>query len=329
MRKVSEATKKLIAGKQNYKCAAGIPDYQCPLWIGNNKGCFDESGYEIDHIVEYSMSKDDSIKNLQALCRSCHMVKTKRFMIEKSKKRDDHRDDHEWSQSVKTDLLDMNCDMLRQLCLMCDMSQYGTKNKLVEKLGNNNKFVKYYFDYIDSTKKYWFMLKPKNELREYINYFEHFSKIYNDKICLLYYSEKIYKVYGISNLIETLGNVESIAQVIGLPLTQPPVINRSNPLVLSFAPVRYGSYSEKLKKAGYKVIIVYGMCVGYTDNVVADVSEIHKAKNDCLIDDVLEYCKAKDNYVCLMHDREGQCQCANEYHFKTFENVLFEEDDDE
>ena len=45
------------------------------------KGCFDESGYEIDHIVEHSITNDDSLNNLQALCKMCHSVKTKRFMI--------------------------------------------------------------------------------------------------------------------------------------------------------------------------------------------------------------------------------------------------------
>jgi hypothetical protein len=83
-RKLGEATKKLVAGKQYYKCAR-IKEYECPLWNQNNdkRGSFDESGYEIDHIVEYSKTKDDSIDNLQALCHSCHAVKTKRFTADK------------------------------------------------------------------------------------------------------------------------------------------------------------------------------------------------------------------------------------------------------
>lgn len=85
-----EATKKRIAGKQHYKCAnkpgsnlKGLEGYDCLCW-GNkdvdNRGAFDESGYEIDHIIEFCISQDDSDTNLQALCISCHKVKSKRFM---------------------------------------------------------------------------------------------------------------------------------------------------------------------------------------------------------------------------------------------------------
>lgn len=89
-RNVSEAKKRNVAGKQYFKCAnrpgsniTRIEDYRCPLWEkqGEYQGCFDESGYDIDHIVEHALTFDDSINNLQALCKSCHSVKTKRFMI--------------------------------------------------------------------------------------------------------------------------------------------------------------------------------------------------------------------------------------------------------
>ena len=88
-RKVSRPTKEFIAARQRYKCA-NIPgltlrrleNYECPLWARKkDKGIFDESGYDIDHIVEHSKSRDDSIKNLQALCKNCHSVKTRRFML--------------------------------------------------------------------------------------------------------------------------------------------------------------------------------------------------------------------------------------------------------
>ena len=87
-RNVSEAKKKTVAGRQFFKCAnrpglliSGLENYKCPLWqlVENNKGSFDESGYEIDHIVEHSISGNDKINNLQALCKMCHTVKTKRF----------------------------------------------------------------------------------------------------------------------------------------------------------------------------------------------------------------------------------------------------------
>jgi hypothetical protein len=87
VRKVSEALKKLIAGRQNYKCANMlnseiVKNYNCPLWENKERnGSFGEEGYQIDHIVEHSISKNDAPENLQALCLSCHSVKTKRFMI--------------------------------------------------------------------------------------------------------------------------------------------------------------------------------------------------------------------------------------------------------
>jgi len=87
-RSVSESLKKSIAGRQNYKCAnkpgsqlRGLEKFECPLWNKkNDPGIFDESGYEIDHIVEFSQCHNDDEENLQALCRNCHVVKTTRFM---------------------------------------------------------------------------------------------------------------------------------------------------------------------------------------------------------------------------------------------------------
>ncbi len=89
IRKLTDSVKKIIAGRQYYKCANspcntqyGTNQYKCPLWNRNDthKGSFDEAGYEIDHIKEWSVTHDDSVNNLQALCLSCHRVKTKRFM---------------------------------------------------------------------------------------------------------------------------------------------------------------------------------------------------------------------------------------------------------
>jgi hypothetical protein len=86
LRNVPESLKKLVAGKQNFKCAnkpevdiIGLEEYECYLWKFNN-GDFDESCYEIDHKTEYSLTHDDSGDNLQALCLACHGVKTKRFI---------------------------------------------------------------------------------------------------------------------------------------------------------------------------------------------------------------------------------------------------------
>lgn len=72
-RNVSEAIKKLVAGRQRYTCAK-IPNYTCPM--GGKP--FDESGYDIDHIKELRHGGSNDSSNLQALCPSCHRVKTTR-----------------------------------------------------------------------------------------------------------------------------------------------------------------------------------------------------------------------------------------------------------
>ena len=47
------------------------------MWKNNN-GFFDESGFEIDHVVEVTHGGTNDIDNLQLLCPCCHSVKTKR-----------------------------------------------------------------------------------------------------------------------------------------------------------------------------------------------------------------------------------------------------------
>ena len=102
-RKVTESVKKSIAVKQNFKCANFpgsniIPDYEC-VYHKYRSGVFDESGYEIDHIIEFAETQDDfdpgaylqfyqpfvseiqydKVSNLHALCIPCHHVKTTHF----------------------------------------------------------------------------------------------------------------------------------------------------------------------------------------------------------------------------------------------------------
>lgn len=76
-RHINFNTKQKIIANQNNKCK-GVDFYICPLLFKNN-GYFDESGYEIDHIIEHSLTKDNDIQNLQALCSACHSYKTKQF----------------------------------------------------------------------------------------------------------------------------------------------------------------------------------------------------------------------------------------------------------
>jgi len=105
-RKVSEALKKLVAGRQKYKCANKInshvvKNYNCPLWENKERqGSFGEEGYQIDHIIEHSISKNDTQENLQALCLSCHSVKTRRFMIQTEDKIVSEQSDSKQSEKV-------------------------------------------------------------------------------------------------------------------------------------------------------------------------------------------------------------------------------------
>jgi hypothetical protein len=114
-RSVSDSIKKKVAGRQFFKCnnkiavdIIGLKDYLCPLWQkqDDNKGCFDESGYDIDHIVEHSITADDNPDNLQALCKSCHSVKTKRFLNKKTDDGVDTSDQEESDHTIATGIYD-------------------------------------------------------------------------------------------------------------------------------------------------------------------------------------------------------------------------------
>ena len=90
----TESQKRMVAGRQGFKCAnkpevtlKGIETYQCPLWLksdADNRGSFDQSGFDMDHIDELSQSGNNSLENFQALCKSCHCVKTKKFLMKKT-----------------------------------------------------------------------------------------------------------------------------------------------------------------------------------------------------------------------------------------------------
>ena len=57
--------------------APGCKGYMCPLWKSGS-GEFDESGMQIDHIIEVKHGGTNDLSNLQALCPCCHAVKTRR-----------------------------------------------------------------------------------------------------------------------------------------------------------------------------------------------------------------------------------------------------------
>jgi CRISPR/Cas system Type II protein with McrA/HNH and RuvC-like nuclease domain len=75
--------------QQNHKCknnpiqkAIGVPEsYVCPQWK-YNQGYLEKDDlnnrylFDIDHINDYSESKDNSFENKQILCLYCHRMKT-------------------------------------------------------------------------------------------------------------------------------------------------------------------------------------------------------------------------------------------------------------
>jgi len=73
-RRVTDATKKRVAGIQRFTCSGNVSGYKCPL----NGLPFDESGYDIDHIKPLSEGGTNETSNLQALCLMCHRVKSNR-----------------------------------------------------------------------------------------------------------------------------------------------------------------------------------------------------------------------------------------------------------
>lgn len=90
-RTLTGTQKKNVVSRQSYKCANKpgsncIKDYECPIWKSRD-GIFDESGYEIDHIIEFSVGGSDELENCQALCLCCHRVKTIRFLINRNKQK--------------------------------------------------------------------------------------------------------------------------------------------------------------------------------------------------------------------------------------------------
>ena len=88
-RYIPVGVKKAVLEKQGFKCANNpfvkqliMQGYECLLWRFNG-GSFDEAGYEFDHIDEYSITFNNNVSNIQALCPNCHSVKTKNFMKNK------------------------------------------------------------------------------------------------------------------------------------------------------------------------------------------------------------------------------------------------------
>jgi predicted RNA-binding Zn-ribbon protein involved in translation (DUF1610 family) len=96
------------------------------LWKlpGENRGDFDESTYDIDHIMEHSITADDSVDNLQALCKMCHGVATRRFMMEGREERK-NKNEKICGKEDKTNKLFLEDNKLNKLLEEMEMIKQG------------------------------------------------------------------------------------------------------------------------------------------------------------------------------------------------------------
>ena len=78
----NELLNRIVCANHPQFPAPGCKDYICPMWKCNG-GLFDESGKEIDHIIEVIQNGTNELSNLQVLCPCCHSVKTKRCAKQK------------------------------------------------------------------------------------------------------------------------------------------------------------------------------------------------------------------------------------------------------
>lgn len=90
---IPDKTRFELLEKQNNKCsnnpdnsAIGLYFYKCPMWILYD-GIFDESRYQVDHIDEHCVTRNNHISNLQLLCPCCHSYKTKKWYENKGKQK--------------------------------------------------------------------------------------------------------------------------------------------------------------------------------------------------------------------------------------------------
>jgi HNH endonuclease/Zinc finger, C3HC4 type (RING finger) len=191
IRNVSEAKKKNVAGKQHYKCAnrpgieiKGLANYECPLWKikGIKQGSFDESGYDIDHIIEHSITGDDSIENLQALCKMCHSTKTKRFLM-KNDQSNIPVSSLKLPEDKETFLNNLTIPKIKQLCenFRIVYTQNTRKKDLIDKL--NDIPIRGIRDYINCVINKQYIIKCYGSNKEFLQ-----GKISEGKRYHIFYS---------------------------------------------------------------------------------------------------------------------------------------------
>lgn len=86
-RYIPKRVREIVYAKQNGYCA------NCNEHLDNE--------FDVDHIVPWSISKDNSSTNLQALCLKCHRAKTRKEL----KKISTHKDTICWECNSNADSL--------------------------------------------------------------------------------------------------------------------------------------------------------------------------------------------------------------------------------
>jgi len=193
-RNIPKYIKERVASKQFYKCnnkpgsnLYEIDDYLCPLWKRAEieyRGSFDYSDYEIDHVIEFSFTSDNSEHNLQALCRYCYYVKTKNFMEENKKKK--HKNNDEIIKKMLLDyshMQDLSNNEEIEKTRLCTQERKIYSNSLHAENNNNDVLLFEILEKepedlndfaldanIDEVNKY--LQLPVNEIENYKEYFK-------------------------------------------------------------------------------------------------------------------------------------------------------------
>lgn len=101
-RRLTRIQKENIAARQYFKCAQSVHNYNCPIWAREeHKGSFGPEKYQIDHIIELWEGGTDDESNLQALCLSCHRVKTDRNAKKRAKYKSDTKKNSDTKNAEK------------------------------------------------------------------------------------------------------------------------------------------------------------------------------------------------------------------------------------